>query len=229
MDPTFEALFQMQGQTLKPPTTLGVPPAQNTDNNITAGGIVNNTATHSPPATISQQHTAHPGGKRGVTVILPPDFLRLPSRHSQQQQSADTGSSDSYLALFSDPNFLAEMEREFGPNFEAVLREHMQAEALRNTSNYSAYNSGYQGNAQQQPPPLQQKQYQQQQLQLQQQSVRASQQYHTYQTPEQQQLQQQQQQLQQQQQQEHFFQQQQESQVSVSSKPMAGTNHWMYS
>ena len=41
--------------------------------------------------------------------------------------------------LFSDPDFLAEMEREFGPDYEALLREHMQAEALRNTSNYSAY------------------------------------------------------------------------------------------
>lgn len=54
--------------------------------------------------------------------------------------------SPEYLTLFSDPAFLAEMEREFGPDFEAVLREHVQAEALRNTAPYASYISGQQEN-----------------------------------------------------------------------------------
>ena len=35
------------------------------------------------------------------------------------------------------------VEREFGPDFESVLREHIQVEALRNTAPYSSYQIGH--------------------------------------------------------------------------------------
>lgn len=109
----------MEGTTLLPPTRSAPP-------------------THVPSVPIPNQSVA----SRGTPVTLPPDFLRLPSQQQHPPGSSfsrmASGSQD-YLTLFSDPNFLAEMEREFGPDFEAVLREHLQAEALRNTSNYSQY------------------------------------------------------------------------------------------
>jgi len=130
METTLGSLFQMEGQSLLPSSSMErSPPAQ--------------TRVESKPvpfpASSIQQHSA---GRRGTRVTLPPDFLRLPREEPPMTTSLLTPGSPEYLTLFSDPAFLAEMEREFGPDFEAVLREHVQAEALRNTSNYSSYISG---------------------------------------------------------------------------------------
>ena len=135
MNTTFEALFQMLGEDLKPPHTF-----------VESTPASSSSTTQPTPVRNSEEPSRHQqplGTKRGTSVTLPPDFLRIPC-----PQSHSTASTD-YLTLFSDPTFLAEMEREFGPNFETILREHMQAEALRNTSHYTTYNDGYSGGVQQ--------------------------------------------------------------------------------
>lgn len=89
--------------------------------------------TNAPAANVSN--------KRGATISLPMDFLRPPNYAPPTSSFSGLSTSNDYLTLFSDPAFLAEMEKEFGPDFEAVIREHMQAEALRNTANNSSYNA----------------------------------------------------------------------------------------
>lgn len=64
-------------------------------------------------------------GVRGQHVNLPPDFLRI-NRSSNLSGIAD----NNFIELFSDPLFLREMERELGPNYEVILREHVQAHNL---------------------------------------------------------------------------------------------------
>jgi hypothetical protein len=74
--------------------------------------------------------------KRGAHVVLPDDFLRVPGFNEKRQEYVETGS---LVNLLADPLFLEELEREFGPNYQSVLREHLQAEALRNTADRAPY------------------------------------------------------------------------------------------
>jgi hypothetical protein len=82
--------------------------------------------------------------RRGAQVSLPDDFLRVPGFNEKRQEYVETGS---LVNLLADPLFLQELEREFGPNYQSVLREHLQAEALRNTTDRAPY-SGHPA-----PPP----------------------------------------------------------------------------
>ena len=134
----------MEGITLKPPSCT------QTDRMEVVGG----SSLHG--SSLQQQRdrdemtlstSEQKSARRGAHVSLPSDFLRWPSSSQSQPLSspmlASTNAKD-YMNLLSDPNVLAELEREFGPNFEAVIREHLQAEALRNTENYASYSTGFQ-------------------------------------------------------------------------------------
>lgn len=60
---------------------------------------------------------------RGSKVHLPNSFLRIPGwekRHKEAIQKKD------FMTLFADPVFLREVEREFGADYEQVLRDHLR-------------------------------------------------------------------------------------------------------
>lgn len=62
---------------------------------------------------------------RGKKVSLPNNFLRVPGwekRHEEAIRKKD------FMSLFADPVFLREVEREFGDDYELVLRDHLKAE-----------------------------------------------------------------------------------------------------
>ena len=65
---------------------------------------------------------------RGHKMSLPDDFLRVPGWKSRH--SADISSND-FMSLLADPVFLRELQREFGPDYELILREHLRAEMER--------------------------------------------------------------------------------------------------
>lgn len=68
---------------------------------------------------------------RGHVVSLPDDFLRVPGWKARH--SADITSQD-FMQLLADPIFLRELQREFGPDYESILREHIRAEMERRAS-----------------------------------------------------------------------------------------------
>lgn len=137
---TFKTIYQMEGITLKPPSRT-----QTDRMEVVGGSSLQQQQRDRDGMTLSTSEQK--SARRGAHVSLPSDFLRWPSSSQSQPLSspmlASTNAKD-YMNLLSDPNVLAELEREFGPNFEAVIREHLQAEALRNTENYASYSTGFQ-------------------------------------------------------------------------------------
>lgn len=85
-------------------------------------------ASHRNGENMGSSNNVEQNGKRGAKVALPDNFLRIPGWNERHDAQMGTGD---YVNLLSDPVFLRELEREFGPDYEAVLREHLQAEALR--------------------------------------------------------------------------------------------------
>ena len=82
---------------------------------------------------------------RGSKIQLPNDFLRIPgwaAKHREALLNKD------FMTLFADPIFLREIEREFGPNYEIVLREHLKAEYLSYDEKYTAKSTKEPQNAQ---------------------------------------------------------------------------------
>ena len=63
--------------------------------------------------------------RRGSKITLAHDFLRVPGWQAKHREA--TARKD-FMTLFADPVFLSEVEREFGPDYESILREHIRVE-----------------------------------------------------------------------------------------------------
>lgn len=122
LDRALETLMAMESDGKNPPPARN-PPSQSTK-------------LPSSSTTLSSSSSSNQKIKRGSAVRLPDDFLRPSDWIQKQQEYNQTGS---LVNLMADPIFLQELEREFGPNYQAVLREHLQAEALRNTADRAPY------------------------------------------------------------------------------------------
>eukprot|EP01041_Mallomonas_annulata_P006729 gene6730-13627_t len=61
---------------------------------------------------------------RGAKITLPNSFLRVPGWQTKHEEAI---TKRDFMTLFADPIFLREVEREFGPDYEQVLRDHLRA------------------------------------------------------------------------------------------------------
>ena len=136
LENTLEMLFSMENEDTRPQQPKS-PQSQNAPIHSHASISSHSSAAGPPSSTSSSQ-------RRGAQVVLPDDFLRVPGYSEKRQEYVETGS---LVNLLADPLFLQELEREFGPNYQSVLREHLQAEALRNTVDRAPYSD----HSQQQP------------------------------------------------------------------------------
>lgn len=118
VDETMEALVAMENPSMKsqPATSSSSVPAGH------ALPVVQGTVISPPPSLPSP---------RGYVVSLPDDFLRVPGWKARH--TADVTSQD-FMQLLADPIFLRELQREFGPDYESILREHIRAEMQRRAS-----------------------------------------------------------------------------------------------
>lgn len=62
---------------------------------------------------------------RGKKMNLPNSFLRVPGWEKKHEEAIR---KKDFMSLFADPVFLREVEREFGDDYEQVLREHLKVE-----------------------------------------------------------------------------------------------------
>lgn len=128
LENTLEMLFTMESgdsRSTQPPPPQPLPSQQQ------------NRLNYSPAAAATMTAASTSVNKRrGAQVVLPDDFLRVPGYSEKRREYVETGS---LVNLLADPLFLQELEREFGPDYQSVLREHLQAEALRNTSDRAPY------------------------------------------------------------------------------------------